>query len=81
MRVGRGTKVVREKAVKRNITEIVHGPAVRSTRKRSKDQPGYLRRSVELNVLQEGDSVKKGQELGKNLRRYLSTQRDRLPPR
>ncbi|HTI08951.1 MAG TPA: efflux RND transporter periplasmic adaptor subunit [Puia sp.] len=71
-----GTKVSAEKAVKRNITEIVTASGKVYPEKEVKISPDISGEVVELNVLQEGDSVKKGQELAKIYADIYTTQRD-----
>lgn len=71
-----GTKVSAEKAVKRNITEIVTASGKVYPEKEVKISPDISGEVVELSVLQEGDSVKKGQELAKIYADIYTTQRD-----
>src|SRR5258708_3017977 len=71
-----GIKVSAEKAVRRNITEIVTASGKVYPEKEVKISPDISGEVVELNVLQEGDSVKKGQELAKIYADIYTTQRD-----
>ena len=71
-----GIKVSAEKAVKRNITEIVTASGKVYPEKEVKISPDISGEVVELSVVQEGDSVKKGQELAKIYADIYTTQRD-----
>ncbi len=71
-----GTKVSAEKVVRRNITEIVTASGKIYPEKEVKISPDISGEVVELNVVQEGDSVKKGQELAKIYADIYTTQRD-----
>lgn len=71
-----GIKVSAEKAIKRNITEIVTASGKVYPEKEVKISPDISGEVVELTVLQEGDSVKKGQELAKIYADIYTTQRD-----
>jgi HlyD family secretion protein len=71
-----GIKVSAEKAVKRDITEIVTASGKIYPEKEVKISPDVSGEIVELMVTQEGDSVKKGQELAKVYADVLTTQRD-----
>jgi HlyD family secretion protein len=71
-----GLKVSAEKAVKRNITEIVTASGKVYPEKEVKISPDISGEVVELSVVQEGDSVKKGQELAKIYADIYTTQRD-----
>src|ERR1700742_4082558 len=71
-----GMKVSAEKAVKRNITEIVTASGKVYPEKEVKISPDISGEVVELSVVQEGDSVKKGQELAKIYADIYTTQRD-----
>ena len=71
-----GIKVSAEKAAKRNITEIVTASGKVYPEKEVKISPDISGEVVELMVSQEGDSVKKGQELAKIYADIYNTQRD-----
>ena len=71
-----GTKVAAEKIVKRNITEIVTASGKVYPEKEVKISPDISGEVVELSVIQEGDSVHKGQELAKIYADVYTTQRD-----
>lgn len=71
-----GTKVAAEKIVKRNITEIVTASGKVYPEKEVKISPDISGEVVELSVMQEGDSVHKGQELAKIYADVYTTQRD-----
>ncbi|HEY4290025.1 MAG TPA: efflux RND transporter periplasmic adaptor subunit [Puia sp.] len=71
-----GTKVAAEKVIKRNITEIVTASGKVYPEKEVKISPDISGEVVELNVMQEGDSVHKGQELAKIYADVYTTQRD-----
>ena len=71
-----GTKVAAEKIVKRNITEIVTASGKVYPEKEVKISPDISGEVVELSVVQEGDSVHKGQELAKIYADVYTTQRD-----
>src|ERR1700736_6109809 len=71
-----GIKVSAEKAVKRNITEIVTASGKVYPEKEVKISPDISGEVVELSVVQEGDSVHKGQELAKIYADVYTTQRD-----
>ena len=71
-----GTKVAAEKIIKRNITEIVTASGKVYPEKEVKISPDISGEVVELNVMQEGDSVHKGQELAKIYADVYTTQRD-----
>ncbi len=71
-----GTRVATEKVIKRNITEIVTASGKVYPEKEVKISPDISGEVVELNVLQEGDSVHKGQELAKIYADVYTTQRD-----
>jgi HlyD family secretion protein len=71
-----GIKVSAEKAAKRDITEIVTASGKIYPEKEVKISPDVSGEIVELMVTQEGDSVKKGQELAKVYADILNTQRD-----
>ncbi|HEY4876806.1 MAG TPA: efflux RND transporter periplasmic adaptor subunit [Puia sp.] len=70
-----GIKVSAEKAMKRNITEIVTASGKIYPEVEVKISPDISGEIVELTV-QEGDSVKKGQELAKIYADIYTTQRD-----
>jgi HlyD family secretion protein len=70
-----GIKVSAEKAIKRNITEIVTASGKIYPEVEVKISPDISGEIVELTV-QEGDSVKKGQELAKIYADIYTTQRD-----
>ena len=71
-----GIKVSAEKVIRRNITEIVTASGKVYPEKEVKISPDVSGEVVELNVTQEGDSVKKGQELAKIYADIYTTQRD-----
>src|ERR1700744_3416389 len=71
-----GTKVSAEKAVKRNITEIVTASGKVYPEKEVKISPDISGEVVELNVVQEGDSVHKGQWLARIYADIYTTERD-----
>src|SRR5579872_2270133 len=71
-----GTKVTAEKAIKRSITEVVTASGKIYPEKEVKISPDISGEVVELGVTQEGDSVKKGQELAKIYADIYNTQRD-----
>lgn len=71
-----GMKVSAEKAVLRNITEIVTASGKIYPEKEVKISPDISGEVVELGVAQEGDSVHKGQELAKIYADIYTTQRD-----
>lgn len=71
-----GTKVSAEKVARRNITEIVTASGKIYPEKEVKISPDISGEVVELNVVQEGDSVHKGQELAKIYADIYTTQRD-----
>ncbi len=71
-----GIKVSAEKTVKRNITEIVTASGKVYPEKEVKISPDISGEVVELSVVQEGDSVKKGQELARIYADIYTTQRD-----
>ena len=71
-----GIKVSSEKAARRSITEIVTASGKVYPEKEVKISPDISGEVVELNVTQEGDSVKKGQELAKIYADIYNTQRD-----
>jgi HlyD family secretion protein len=71
-----GTKIAVEKIVKRNITEIVTASGKVYPEKEVKISPDISGEVVELSVIQEGDSVHKGQELAKIYADVYTTQRD-----
>jgi HlyD family secretion protein len=71
-----GTKVAAEKIIKRNITEIVTASGKVYPEKEVKISPDISGEVVELSVMQEGDSVHKGQELAKIYADVYTTQRD-----
>ena len=71
-----GIKVSAEKAARRSITEIVTASGKVYPEKEVKISPDISGEVVELNVTQEGDSVKKGQELAKIYADIYNTQRD-----
>jgi HlyD family secretion protein len=70
-----GIKVSAEKVIKRNITEIVTASGKIYPEVEVKISPDISGEIVELTV-QEGDSVKKGQELAKIYADIYTTQRD-----
>ena len=71
-----GTRVSAEKALRRNITEVVTASGKVYPEKEVKISPDISGEVVELSVTQEGDSVKKGQELAKIYADIYTTQRD-----
>jgi HlyD family secretion protein len=71
-----GIKVSAEKAIKRDITEIVTASGKVYPEKEVKISPDISGEVVELGVAQEGDSVHKGQELAKIYADIYTTQRD-----
>lgn len=71
-----GIKVSAEKVDRRNITEIVTASGKIYPEKEVKISPDISGEVVELNVVQEGDSVHKGQELAKIYADIYTTQRD-----
>lgn len=71
-----GIKVSAEKVARRNITEIVTASGKIYPEKEVKISPDISGEVVELNVVQEGDSVHKGQELAKIYADIYTTQRD-----
>lgn len=71
-----GIKVSAEKITKRNITEIVTASGKIYPEKEVKISPDISGEVVELKVFQEGDSVKKGQELARIYADIYNTQRD-----
>ena len=71
-----GMKVTAEKVIRRNITEIVTASGKIYPEKEVKISPDISGEVVELGVTQEGDSVKKGQELAKIYADIYTTQRD-----
>ncbi len=71
-----GIKVSAEKAIRRNITEIVTASGKVYPEKEVKISPDISGEVVELMVTQEGDSVKKGQELAKIYADIYNTQRE-----
>jgi HlyD family secretion protein len=71
-----GTKVSAEKVTRRNITEIVTASGKIYPEKEVKISPDISGEVVELSVVQEGDSVKKGQELARIYADIYTTQRD-----
>ena len=71
-----GTRVSAEKAVKRNITEIVTASGKIYPEKEVKISPDISGEVVDLGVTQEGDSVHKGQELARIYADIYTTQRD-----
>jgi len=71
-----GIKVSAEKVVRRNITEIVTASGKVYPEKEVKISPDISGEVVELKVTQEGDSVKKGQELARIYADIYNTQRD-----
>jgi HlyD family secretion protein len=71
-----GMKVSAEKAILRNITEIVTASGKIYPEKEVKISPDISGEVVELGVAQEGDSVHKGQELAKIYADIYTTQRD-----
>jgi len=71
-----GIKVSAEKVARRNITEIVTASGKIYPEKEVKISPDISGEVVELGVVQEGDSVHKGQELAKIYADIYTTQRD-----
>ncbi|HVW59284.1 MAG TPA: efflux RND transporter periplasmic adaptor subunit [Puia sp.] len=71
-----GIRVSAEKVARRNITEIVTASGKIYPEKEVKISPDISGEVVELNVVQEGDSVHKGQELAKIYADIYTTQRD-----
>ncbi len=71
-----GVRVSAEKVIKRDITEIVTASGKVYPEKEVKISPDISGEVVELMVLQEGDSVKKGQELVKINPDIYNAQRD-----
>jgi HlyD family secretion protein len=71
-----GIRVSAEKVIKRNITEIVTASGKVYPEKEVKISPDISGEVVELKVTQEGDSVKKGQELARIYADIYNTQRD-----
>lgn len=71
-----GIKVSAEKVIKRDITEIVTASGKVYPEKEVKISPDISGEVVELMVTQEGDSVKKGQELAKIYADIYTNQRD-----
>jgi len=71
-----GIKVSTEKIAKRDITEIVTASGKIYPEKEVKISPDISGEIVELMVFQEGDSVKKGQELARIYGDIYGTQRD-----
>ena len=71
-----GIKVSAEKVIRRNITEIVTASGKVYPEKEVKISPDISGEVVELMVTQEGDSVKKGQELARIYADIYATQRD-----
>jgi HlyD family secretion protein len=71
-----GIKVSSEKITKRDITEIVTASGKIYPEKEVKISPDISGEIVELMVFQEGDSVKKGQELARIYGDIYGTQRD-----
>jgi HlyD family secretion protein len=71
-----GTRVSAEKVVRRNITEIVTASGKVYPEKEVKISPDISGEVVDLGVVQEGDSVHKGQELAKIYADVYTTQRD-----
>jgi len=71
-----GTKVSAEKIVRRNITEIVPASGKIYPEKEVKISPDVSGEVVELGVVQEGDSVHKGQMLARVYADILTNQRD-----
>jgi HlyD family secretion protein len=71
-----GTKVSAEKVVRRNITEIVPASGKIYPEKEVKISPDVSGEVVELGVVQEGDSVHKGQMLARVYADILTNQRD-----
>ncbi|MBS1660936.1 MAG: efflux RND transporter periplasmic adaptor subunit [Bacteroidetes bacterium] len=71
-----GTKVSSEKVAKRNITEIVTASGKVYPEKEVKISPDISGEVVDLGVVQEGDSVHKGQELARIYADVYTNQRD-----
>jgi len=71
-----GIKVSAEKAVRRNITEVVTASGKVYPEKEVKISPDVSGEVVELGVQQEGDSVHKGQVLARVYADILTNQRD-----
>ena len=71
-----GIKVSAEKAVRRNITEIVTASGKVYPEKEVKISPDISGEVVDLNVVQEGDSVHKGQWLARIYADIYTTERD-----
>ncbi len=71
-----GVKVSAEKVIRRDITEIVTASGKVYPEKEVKISPDISGEVVELKVTQEGDSVKKGQELAKINPDIYNAQRD-----
>jgi HlyD family secretion protein len=71
-----GLKVSAEKVIRRDITEIVTASGKVYPEKEVKISPDISGEVVELKVVQEGDSVKKGQELVKINPDIYNAQRD-----
>lgn len=71
-----GVKVSTEKVTKRDITELVTASGKVYPEKEVKISPDVSGEIVEMMVSQEGDSVKKGQELVKIYADIVNTQRD-----
>ena len=71
-----GTKVSAEKVVRRNITEVVPASGKIYPEKEVKISPDVSGEVVELGVVQEGDSVHKGQMLARVYADILTNQRD-----
>jgi HlyD family secretion protein len=71
-----GTKVTAEKATLRDITEIVTASGKIYPEKEVKISPDISGEVVDLQVTQEGDSVKKGQELARIYADIYTNQRD-----
>src|ERR1700744_5112206 len=72
----KGTKVAAEKVIRRSITEIVTASGKVYPEKEVKISPDISGEVVDLNVVQEGDSVHKGQWLAKIYADIYTTQRD-----
>src|SRR6516225_4318859 len=71
-----GTKISTEKVVRRSITEVVTASGKVYPEKEVKISPDVSGEVVELDVLQEGDSVHKGQVLARVYADILTNQRD-----
>jgi len=71
-----GINVSAEKVIRRNITEVVTASGKVYPEKEVKISPDISGEVVELKVTQEGDSVKKGQELARIYADIYNTQRD-----